>query len=85
MSMCRSRKKIRDAKAAQELEVSERIGNWREKNGKQTISRTEVSRHNRKVVAGHIMLLLLLLRVLHLWCCSCRANLGLLQLAWRAE
>jgi len=83
--MCRSRKKIRDAKAAQELEVSERIGNWREKNGKQTISRTEVSRHNRKVVAGHIMLLMLLLRVLHLWCCSCGANLGLLQLAWRAE
>ena len=45
----RSRKKIRDAKKTQEREVAERITNWRDKKGKQTVSRAEVSRLNRKV------------------------------------
>ena len=45
----RSRKKIRDAKKTQEREVAERITIWRDKKGKQTVSRAEVSRHNRKV------------------------------------
>lgn len=48
-SPCRSRKKIRDAKKTQEREVAERITNWRDRKGKQTVSRAEVSRHNRKV------------------------------------
>jgi len=47
----RSRKNIRDAKKEQAREINERIANWRDKNGKQTVSRAEVSRHNRKVLA----------------------------------
>ncbi len=46
----RSRKNIRDAKKAQASDINERIANWRDKNGKQTVSRAEVSRHNRQVL-----------------------------------
>jgi len=50
-----SRRNIRDAKRAQEKDITDRISNWRQKKGKQTVSRTEVSRHNRKADAWVIV------------------------------
>ena len=50
-----SRRKIREAKREQENELADRIANWRDKKGKQTVSRAEVSRHNRKTDAWVIV------------------------------
>lgn len=51
----KSRRNIREAKAQQQRELADRISHWRDKKGAQTLSRAEVSRHNRKADAWVIV------------------------------
>ena len=69
-SIPRSRKRIREAKLQQEHEINERISNWRDKNGKQTISRAEVSRHNKSVSVCVCFFVLYILRKPDVYICA---------------